>query len=249
MPNPDRETTHFGFKDVTKTQKGRMVRDVFNSVSPKYDLMNDLMSLGIHRYWKDSLLSWLSPQKHNVLLDVAGGTGDIAVRYGKRGGGTAVVCDVNEQMINQGRTRHITPDETSRIQWVCGDAEALPFPDQSFDIYTIAFGLRNVTNIEKALSEARRVLRPGGRFMCLEFSHLSVSALRPLYELYSFKILPEIGAVVAKDKNAYTYLVESIRKFPTQHHFLRLMEDAGLEQTTHRNLSGGIAAIHSGWRF
>lgn len=249
MPNSDQEITHFGFKDVTKTQKSGMVQDVFNSVSPKYDLMNDLMSLRLHRYWKDCLLNWLSPQKNTALLDVAGGTGDIAVRYSQRGGGAAVVCDINEQMIDQGRVRSHGLSGTPNIQWVCGDAEALPFPNQSFDIYTIAFGLRNVTNIEKALAEAWRVLRPGGRFMCLEFSQFSISALRPLYELYSFKVLPEIGRVVAKDKDAYLYFAESIRKFPNQYQFLKLMKDARLENTTYRNLSGGIVAIHSGWRF
>ena len=248
MPATDEEITHFGFKEVTKTRKKQMVRDVFNSVSSKYDIMNDLMSLGIHRLWKDALVDWLSPQAHHTLLDVAGGTGDIALRYKKMGGGFTIVCDVNDKMLKEGRQKLAKDKHINDVRWICGDAEDLPFPDRSIDVYTIAFGLRNVTNISKALQEAQRVLRPGGRFLCLEFSQLAVPAIKPLYDTYSFNILPEIGGFIADDREAYVYLAESIRKFPNQRNLIGLMKEAGLEQTKYRNLSGGIAAIHSAWR-
>ncbi|MBH67532.1 MAG: bifunctional demethylmenaquinone methyltransferase/2-methoxy-6-polyprenyl-1,4-benzoquinol methylase UbiE [Rhodospirillaceae bacterium] len=248
MSTADEETAHFGFKEVIKTEKEQMVRNVFNSVSSKYDIMNDLMSLGIHRLWKNALINWLSPQAHYTLLDVAGGTGDIAFRYKKMGGGFTIVCDINDKMLEKGRQKLAKDKYAADINWICGDAEGLPFPDRSFDVYTIAFGLRNVTNISKALQEAQRVLRPGGRFLCLEFSRLAVSAIKPLYDSYSFKILPEIGSFVANDREAYVYLAESIRKFPNQRNLIGLMKEAGLERAKYRNLSGGVAAIHSAWR-
>jgi demethylmenaquinone methyltransferase/2-methoxy-6-polyprenyl-1,4-benzoquinol methylase len=242
------KTTNFGFRNVPIESKKALVRDVFNSVADNYDLMNDLMSFGVHRLWKASLLDWLTPHPNKVLLDVAGGTGDIASRYKRRGGGPVIVCDINQAMLEAGRTKLANYGKLSDITWVCGDAESLPIPDRSIDAYTIAFGLRNVTSISKALKEARRVLRPGGRFMCLEFSHPAISAIIPAYNAYSFKILPEIGQLVTKDRDAYKYLVESIRKFPNQKELEERMKSVNLEKISHRNLSGGIATIHSAWR-
>jgi demethylmenaquinone methyltransferase/2-methoxy-6-polyprenyl-1,4-benzoquinol methylase len=224
------------------------VRGVFDSVAGRYDLMNDLMSLGVHRLWKAAFLDWLAPRGGARLLDVAGGTGDIAVRYRARGGGPVIVCDINHAMIEKGVERAERRQESEGISWVCGDAEALPVPDGSVDAYTIAFGLRNVTRIDRALAEARRVLRPGGRFMCLEFSRPALAVLDPVYDFYSFKLLPEIGHWVAGDRDAYVYLVESIRQFPDQESLKDRMAVVGLERASYRNLSGGIAAIHSAWR-
>ena len=209
-------TTNFGFQNVPIERKNALVRDVFNSVAPNYDLMNDLMSFGIHRLWKSSLLDWLGPHPKKVLLDVAGGTGDIATRYRSRGGGKVFVCDINQSMLEAGKAKIEKKSGPEDIEWICGDAESLPVSDRSVDAYTIAFGLRNVTSIPNALREARRVLRPGGRFLCLEFSKPAIAFINPIYDAYSFKILPEIGDFVANDRNAYKYLVESIRKFPDQ---------------------------------
>ena len=248
MANLKQGFTHFGFKEVSKSQKGQLVRNVFDSVANRYDLMNDLMSLGLHRLWKDALIDWLNPQKEQTLLDVAGGTGDITNRFKKRGGGRAIVCDINQQMLVNGQKKFSDSIPMKDTIWICGDAEKLPIKDKSVDVYTIAFGLRNVTNIQVALEEAQRVLRPGGRFLCLEFSDFSVRVLKPLYEAYSFKIIPQIGNVIANDKDSYKYLVESIRKFPDQAQLISRMRQAGLEQCKFRNLSGGIAAIHSAWR-
>jgi demethylmenaquinone methyltransferase/2-methoxy-6-polyprenyl-1,4-benzoquinol methylase len=241
-------TADFGFREVPVADKARLVREVFDSVAGRYDLMNDLMSLGGHRLWKSAFLDWLAPRPDARLLDVAGGTGDIAVRYRARGGGPVVVCDINHAMIETGLERADKRGESDGISWTCGDAEALPIPDRSMDAYTIAFGLRNVTRIDKALAEARRVLRPGGRFMCLEFSRPAIAALGPAYDFYSFKLLPEIGHWVAGDRDAYVYLVESIRKFPDQESLKERMRAVGFDRVTHRDLSGGIAAIHSAWR-
>ena len=238
----------FGFREVPAEEKARLVRGVFDSVAGRYDLMNDLMSLGVHRLWKAAFLDWLAPRPDSRLLDVAGGTGDIAVRYRARGGGPVVVCDINHAMIETGVERAGRRGEADGISWVCGDAEALPIPDRSVDAYTIAFGLRNVTRIDRALAEARRVLRPGGRFMCLEFSRPALAAIDPAYDFYSFKLLPEIGHWVAGDRDAYVYLVESIRKFPDQESLKQRMRSVGFERVAHRDLSGGIAAIHSAWR-
>ena len=240
----------FGFRRVPEEEKAPLVRDVFDRVATRYDLMNDLMSAGIHRLWKADLVAWLKPRAGQLLVDVAGGTGDIARRVLPALGGTggAIVCDVNESMIQVGRSRALDDGILSGIEFLCGDAEQLPFADRSFDLYTIAFGIRNVTRLERALAEARRVLRPGGRFMCLEFTPAVTPLLKPLYDAYSFRVLPLLGQIVAGDRDAYTYLAESIRRFPAQQELAAMMAAAGFEQVSFRNLSGGIAALHSGWR-
>ncbi len=241
--------TDFGYRRVKAEDKARLVRAVFDSVSPRYDLMNDLMSGGVHRLWKAELIDRLVPRPGQLLLDVAGGTGDIAQRFLARAGNAqAIVCDINESMLVQGRNRAIDAGVVSGIAWLCGDAERLPVADTVVDAYTIAFGLRNVTDIAAALAEARRVLKPGGRFLCLEFSRIEAPLLRQVYDLYSFTVLPLLGQVVAGDREAYQYLVESIRRFPPQAELARMMEAAGLEQVRFRNLTGGVAALHSGWR-
>jgi len=244
------ETTHFGFSTVRAEEKADMVRDVFDSVASKYDLMNDLMSMGIHRLWKNAMLDWLNPRPGMSLLDVGGGTGDIAFRFLDRvgGDGEVVVCDINKEMLSVGRDRSIDQGRLEGLKWVCGNAEQLPVPDATMDAFTIAFCIRNVTHIDAALREARRVLKPGGRFMCLEFSQVILPLLDKAYDLYSFKVLPWMGGVVADDADSYQYLAESIRQFPPQEDFAAMIRDAGLEQVSYRNLSGGIAAIHTGWR-
>ena len=246
------KTASFGFRDVPEGEKEALVREVFSSVAARYDLMNDLMSVGVHRIWKDAMVEWLNPQPGWKSLDVAGGTGDIAFRIADlaraRGGAAAVtVCDINADMLGEGVRRAKEKGETA-IEWVCGNAENLPFPDSSFDSYTIAFGIRNVTHIENALTEARRVLKPGGRFLCLEFSKVEVPGLDTLYDAYSFKLMPKIGGLVAQDEESYRYLAESIRRFPTQAKFAAMISEAGLSRVKVRNLSGGIAAMHSAWR-
>ncbi|CCG42992.1 bifunctional demethylmenaquinone methyltransferase/2-methoxy-6-polyprenyl-1,4-benzoquinol methylase UbiE [Magnetospirillum molischianum] len=241
-------TTHFGFRTVAEGDKVALVRDVFDSVAGKYDLMNDLMSVGIHRLWKSTFLDMLRPRPDQVLLDVGGGTGDIAFGWKKRGGGKVTVCDINREMLSVGRDRAVDRNLSSGVTWVCGNAESLPIPDRSVDRYTIAFCLRNVTNWENAIAEAYRVLKPGGRFMCLEFSHVIVPGLKQAYDAYSFNVLPRVGELVTGNRDAYQYLVESIRKFPPQGELAAMIGDAGFERVTVRNLSAGIAAIHSGWR-
>jgi len=242
----------FGFRRIREDEKAPLVRAVFDSVASRYDLMNDLMSGGIHRRWKDELVTWLAPRPGQRMLDVAGGTGDIACRALKRldpaRGGGIIVCDVNRQMLELGRARAIDDGILARIEWLCGDAEALPIADRSVDLYTIGFGLRNVTRIERALAEARRVLKPGGRFLCLEFTPTVGPWLTPAYDFYSFHVLPMIGQIVTGDRDAYTYLVQSIRRFPSQAALCDLMEAAGLERARFRNLTGGVAALHSAWR-
>lgn len=268
---PSEATTHFGYQDVPLAEKRGRVQGVFESVASNYDLMNDLMSGGIHRLWKASMIDWLDPRPGQTFLDVAGGTGDIAFRIDERlsqtkddipevpadDGAAAetnerrapiTVCDLTLGMLEVGRDRGLDRGILHSMDWVCGNAEALPFPDRSFDAYTIAFGLRNVTDIPAALSEARRVLKPGGRFLCLEFSQVVIPAFASLYDIYSFKVLPAMGEAVAKDRASYQYLAESIRKFPPQEDLIALMNAAGLSMTSYRNLSGGIAALHSGWR-
>ncbi|MBV9828930.1 MAG: class I SAM-dependent methyltransferase, partial [Alphaproteobacteria bacterium] len=223
-----------------------------DSVADRYDLMNDLMSGGIHRLWKSEMVTWLNPRPGQRLIDVAGGTGDIArralPRLIEKEPGIAIICDANQQMLETGRARALDDGILTGIEWLCGDAEALPFADRSFDLYTIGFGLRNVTHIEKALSEAWRVLKPGGRFLCLEFTPSVGPLLQPLYDLYSFQFLPLLGRVVTGNRDAYTYLVESIRRFPPQSRLSEVMAAAGLERPRFRNLTGGIAALHSAWR-
>jgi len=242
--------TDFGFREVGEDEKTRLVREVFDNVASRYDLMNDLMSGGIHRRWKADLIARLQPRPGEILLDLAGGTGDIARRFLGRAGrrGQVIVCDINASMVAAGRDRALDDGILGGITWLVGDAEALPMADGSIDCCTIAFGLRNVTRKQRALEEAHRVLKPGGRFFCLEFSRVKAAPLRRLYDLYSFSVLPRLGAVVARDRDAYQYLVESIRRFPPQAELAAMMGRAGFEQVGWRDLSGGIAAIHSGWR-
>lgn len=249
MTQQEKATTHFGFREVAEDEKAGMVHGVFSNVASKYDLMNDLMSLGIHRVWKDAMMDWLAPRNGQRLLDVAGGTGDIAFRFLKRApGASAVVLDMTEPMLVEGRKRAEAARLADKLDWVVGDAMALPFPDKSFDVYTISFGIRNVTRIEDALSEAYRVLKIGGRLMVLEFSQLPNNGLQKLYDLYSFNVIPRMGQVVAKDRDSYQYLVESIRRFPDQERFAAMIRAAGFDNVAYRNLSMGIAALHSGWK-
>jgi demethylmenaquinone methyltransferase / 2-methoxy-6-polyprenyl-1,4-benzoquinol methylase len=254
----EEETSHavdFGARDVPEEEKKRLVRAVFHRVAPHYDLMNDLMSGGIHRWWKDVMVAWLKPRAGQVLLDVAGGTGDIALRalshlapLGLFAPGRVVVCDASERMLKLGRSRALDRGILTGIDWICADAERLPANDRSVDLYTIAFGLRNVTRIDAALAEARRVLRPGGRFVCLEFAPEITPFLQPIYDLYSFGFVPLLGAIVTGDREAYAYLVESIRRFPRQGELADMIARAGLDRVRFRNLTGGIAALHSAWR-
>jgi len=241
--------THFGYKEVETTEKAKLVGGVFSSVASKYDIMNDAMSLGVHRLWKDRFIKDLNPRKGSKLLDVAGGTGDIAFRFLKSAAeGAVTVCDINPDMLLEGKKRAIDKNILQNIEWVCGDAEKLPMPSSSFDYYTIAFGIRNVTNIENAIAEAYRVLKPGGRFMCLEFSHVDNPLPGKIYDIFSFQIIPKIGKAVAGDEASYQYLVESIRKFPKQEEFAAMIKRAGFENVKYTDLSGGIVAIHSGWK-
>ena len=241
-------TTHFGFTTVPVAEKASLVRGVFDRVAPRYDLMNDLMSLGVHRIWKSILLDTLKPRPTMTLLDVGGGTGDIAFGFRKRGGGPTLVVDINGEMLKVGRDRALDTAQIEDLAWVTGDAQSLPVAGRSVDAYTIAFCLRNVTDIDRALAEAYRVLKPGGRFLCLEFSHVTVPGLSQLYDAYSFQVLPALGGLVANDRASYQYLVESIRRFPPQAELAARIEAVGFQRVSVRNLSGGIAAIHSGWR-
>lgn len=245
--------THFGFETIAAAEKAGRVRAVFDAVAPKYDLMNDLMSGGVHRLWKDAMADWLAPRADWSIIDVAGGTGDIAFRLLDRmsplaDSGSVTVCDINQAMLEHGRDRAIDKGKLEGLDWAVGNAESLPFPDMHFDAYTIAFGLRNVTEIQTALHEAKRVLKPGGRFLCLEFSKVVLPGLDKLYDTYSFSILPRLGQMVAGDSDAYQYLAESIRRFPEQDRLAEMMGEAGFGRVSYRNLAGGIAAIHSGWR-
>jgi len=243
------KTTHFGDREVPEDEKAGLVHEVFTSVASRYDLMNDLMSGGIHRLWKDAMMDWLAPRSDQRLLDVAGGTGDIAFRFLKRApGAEAVVCDLTESMLAEGAARAETQSLAGRIDWVVGDAMALPFEDASFDVYTISFGIRNVTRPDEALAEAFRVLRPGGRLMVLEFSHLPTPGLQRIYDLYSFNVIPALGQAVTGDRASYQYLVESIRKFPDQATFAAMIGSAGFGQVKYRKLTQGVACLHSGWK-
>ena len=244
-----KNATHFGNKVVQKNEKASMVNDVFTSVAQKYDIMNDAMSLGIHRIWKSAMLDWLAPRNNQHLLDVAGGTGDIAFKFLDRVPLSEVtVLDMTEKMLIEGKKRAEAKKFKDKLNWVCGDALNLPFKDNIFDAYTISFGIRNVTDIPKALSEAYRVLKPGGRMLVLEFSQIPISKLQKLYDLYSFNAIPKMGKLIVGDSDSYKYLVESIRKFPNQEDFLDMLKNAGFENSKYRNLSLGIAALHSGWK-
>ncbi|XP_054467448.1 2-methoxy-6-polyprenyl-1,4-benzoquinol methylase, mitochondrial [Anoplopoma fimbria] len=278
-------STHFGFETVPETEKAKRVYQVFENVAKKYDTMNDAMSLGVHRLWKDTLLHVMHPQPGVQLLDVAGGTGDISFRFldyirsqqerqkrraarsmqtpswqdisnnysssedevGPRES-RAVVCDINKEMLRVGKKKADSMGITAGLSWVAGDAEELPFDDDQFDFYTIAFGIRNVTHIDQALQEALRVLKPGGRFMCLEFSKVTNPVLARLYDAYSFQMIPVLGEVIAGDWKSYQYLVESIRKFPNQEEFKYMIEDAGFYCVKYYNLTGGVVALHSGFK-
>ena len=245
----DTKTTHFGNQTVDEADKAGMVHGVFSRVASKYDLMNDLMSGGVHRLWKDAMMDWLAPRPGQSLLDVAGGTGDVAFRFLKRApGSVATVLDMTDSMLVAGRQRAEAERQADRLSWVVGDAMALPFADRSFDTYTISFGIRNVTRIGDALAEAFRVLKPGGRLMVLEFSHIPNDLMQRVYDLYSFNVIPALGQLVAGDRASYQYLVESIRQFPDQVAFAQMIRTAGFGQVSYRNLTMGVAALHSGWK-
>jgi demethylmenaquinone methyltransferase/2-methoxy-6-polyprenyl-1,4-benzoquinol methylase len=248
-----RDDTHFGFQDVPLEDKQARVDDVFHSVARRYDLMNDLMSAGLHRAWKSALVTALNPPRGErplALLDVAGGTGDIAFRVIEAGGVgvRATVADINDDMLEVGRQRAAKQGHEERVTFTKANAEALPFPHQSFDAVTIAFGIRNVPRIEQALAEAFRVLKIGGRFLCLEFSKVDVPGLDALYDAYSFNVIPTLGKAVTGDGEAYRYLVESIRRFPKPQVFADMIEAAGFRRVSYQRMSGGIVALHSGWR-
>ena len=249
MTQNSENTTHFGFETVPESEKAGRVQGVFGSVASKYDVMNDAMSMGIHRVWKDAMMDWLAPRPNTRLLDVAGGTGDISFRYLKRAGHAhATVCDLTEPMLVAGRQRAEADQMANSLDWVVGDAMALPFENNTFDVYTISFGIRNVTRPQEALNEAYRVLKPGGRLMVLEFSQIPNELMQKVYDLYSFNIIPKMGQVIANDRDSYQYLVESIRKFPDQDTFLDMVRQAGFENAKYRNLTMGVACLHSGWK-
>ena len=246
-------TVDFGFRTVGEGERQGLVNEVFARVADRYDLMNDVMSGGLHRLWKGDLVNWLMPPRSAAPwrhLDVAGGTGDVALRVIRAAGPGArsIICDISGEMLAAGRRRLTAMPEGQRIAFAQGNAESLPIPDRSIDAYTIAFGIRNVTHIDRALAEAYRVLKPGGRFLCLEFSQVEVPVLDNLYDTWSFQAIPRLGKLVAGDEESYRYLVESIRRFPNQDRFKAMIAAAGFERVLYRNLSGGIAALHSGWR-
>jgi demethylmenaquinone methyltransferase / 2-methoxy-6-polyprenyl-1,4-benzoquinol methylase len=251
MTGFDHKETDFGYRRVPLEDKQALVDDVFHSVAGRYDLMNDLMSLGLHRAWKDALVTAIDPPKERpfALLDIAGGTGDIAFRIVERAAGAhATVCDINADMLDVGRERALTRVLDHAVTFTEGNAEALPFADRSFDAVTIAFGIRNIPRIDQALAEAYRVLKIGGRFLCLEFSAVDVPGLDRLYDFYSFNVIPALGRMVAGDAESYRYLVESIRRFPKPPDFAAMMRGAGFARVSYRTMSGGIVALHSGWR-
>lgn len=249
MSDKPETTTHFGFETVAEADKAGRVQGVFSSVASKYDIMNDVMSGGVHRIWKDAMMDWLAPRPGQRLLDVAGGTGDIAFRFLKRARrGHATVLDLTEPMLIEGRQRAEASQLEDSLDWVVGDAMTLPFEANTFDVYTISFGIRNVTRPQDALAEAFRVLKPGGRLMVLEFSQLPNAMMQAAYDAYSFNVIPQMGKIITGDRDSYQYLVESIRKFPDQGTFLRMIEGVGFENAKYRNLTLGVAALHSGWK-
>ncbi|MBL4618992.1 MAG: class I SAM-dependent methyltransferase [Marinicaulis sp.] len=258
MTQRDNSDTSFGFRTVEASEKAGLVRGVFDSVAGQYDLMNDLMSGGVHRIWKSTLLDRLAPQPGQILVDVAGGTGDVAIGFLKRANGrasselkspaSAVICDINYELLAAGIERSAAAPFASQLTRICGDAQSLPLEDGQADAYTIAFGIRNVTDIDAALREAYRVLRPGGHFVCLEFSHPITEGMQKAYDAYSFKVIPWLGEVVANDRASYQYLIESIRKFPGQEAFAARIRKVGFSRVSYENLTGGVAALHMAWR-
>ena len=254
MENNDKNKTHFGFKSVNKEEKSGLVKGIFSNVAKKYDIMNDFMSMGIHRIWKKRMVEEISLSKkdHNYkMIDLAGGTGDIAFRVKQKANDSKIkidieVVDINQEMLDVGKARAVDKNLYQNLNFVCCDGEDLTFEDNSFDFFTIAFGIRNFTDINKALREANRVLKPGGKFICLEFSKVNDYFLQKIYDTYSFNVIPKIGGIVLNDKDSYQYLVESIRQFPPQDKFKKMIEDAGFENAKYQNLSAGIAAIHTG---
>jgi demethylmenaquinone methyltransferase/2-methoxy-6-polyprenyl-1,4-benzoquinol methylase len=246
----DPEKTHFGFREVAAAEKAKLVGEVFTSVAGKYDLMNDLMSLGVHRLWKRHFVASSGVREGDVVLDLAGGTGDIAILMARAVGarGRVLLTDINAEMLHAGRDRLVDEGVVGNVDCAQVDAQYIPLPDRSVDLVTIAFGLRNVTDKDAALREMHRVLKPGGRALVLEFSQVTAAPLKPLYDLYSFQVLPRLGAFVARDAGSYQYLAESIRKHPDQETLKGMMEAAGFARCTWRNLTGGIVAVHSGYR-
>jgi len=244
-----REKVSFGFRDVSPDEKTSLVRGVFSQVASRYDLMNDVMSFGVHRLWKDILIERIHPEKNQHLLDVAGGTGDIAFRFLKAAPQTHVtVCDINQDMLTVGCQREEAKKLRHRLNWVCADASSLPLNSDMFDVYTISFGLRNVTDIPGALREAYRVLKPGGIYFCLEFSKVTLPFLDHLYHHYRFRVIPKLGQWIAQEAQPYQYLAESIERFPKQDILQKMIQDAGFAHTSYENLWGGMAAIHKGWK-
>ncbi len=242
------DTTDFGFQTVERAAKAKLVRGVFDSVASSYDVMNDVMSGGVHRLWKTAMIDWMAPQPNQHLVDLAGGTGDISLRFLKAGGGSACITDINQAMLQAGQQRAQLKRHAGQLSWCIGDAEALPLASSIADFVTIAFGLRNVTDRQAALCEAYRILKPGGRFLCLEFSHVQNRPFAKLYDAFSFNLLPVIGQVIAGDAASYRYLVESIRQFPSKEVLADMFAAAGFAQIRVRSLSAGIACIHSGWK-
>ena len=244
MLNNEEKNIDFGNKKVKKTEKQTLVNNVFNSVADKYDLMNDLTSLGIHRLWKDSLINWLAPQPYQKLADIAGGTGDISIKFLLAGGCSAHIIDINKEMITKGKLKN----NNNNLSWTIASAENLPMADNSYERASMGFGLRNITNRVLALKEVYRILKPGGRFICLEFSHVENSLLKKIYDIWSFEFMPRIGQKITGDKEAYNYLVESIRQFPSQPELTQMFSEAGFSRVKYRNLSNGIVTLHSGWK-
>ena len=241
-------TIDFGFQTVERSAKARLVRGVFDSVASRYDIMNDVMSGGVHRLWKTAMIDWMAPQPYQHLVDLAGGTGDISLRFLQAGGGSACITDINQAMLQAGQQRAQLQRHAGHLQWCVGNAEALPLASATADFVTIAFGLRNVTDRQVALDEAYRILKPGGRFLCLEFSQVQNRPLAKLYDAFSFNFLPVLGQVIVGDAASYRYLVESIRQFPSKEVLADMFVAAGFAQVSVRSLSAGIACIHSGWK-
>jgi demethylmenaquinone methyltransferase / 2-methoxy-6-polyprenyl-1,4-benzoquinol methylase len=238
---------HFGFQPVEEQAKQGMVNAVFERVAARYDVMNDVMSLGMHRLWKRRMVDALALTPNMTLLDLAGGTGDIATLAKQRTADLRVtLCDINPAMLAEGKKRMVDKNLVQGVEWVCGNAEALPFEANQFDRCSIAFGIRNVTHIDAALAEIFRVLKPGGKFVCLEFSHVALPTLAPIYDAYSFKVIPKLGGLIANDEASYRYLVESIRQFPPQEKFATMLKNAGFSRVDYRNLTGGVVALHTG---